>query len=60
MKYFNMKSNWGVETIDQLDPKDYKTGKEFRAELRRLTYEYQISGNPVYVSSRCTKEWSEQ
>ena len=56
-KYLNMKSNYGTETVDQLDSADFSTYKEFKAELRRLISEYHLSGMNVYVSSRATKEW---
>lgn len=58
MKYINIKTVYGVETVDQLDPKDFKTWSEFRAELKRLVVEYHIAGMNVYVSSRPDKTWS--
>jgi len=58
MKYFNVRSKqYGVETIDEIDPKDYATSKEFREELNRLVKEARMSGNDVYISQKCTKEW---
>ena len=57
--YFNMKSNYGVETVDQLDSKDFKTYKDFREELIRLRKEYRIAGMQVYTSQRCTNEWKD-
>jgi hypothetical protein len=35
MKYLNLKSDYGIETVDELDPKDFKTYREFRTELKR-------------------------
>ena len=58
-KYFNMKSNYGVETVDQLDSKDFNTYKEFREELIRLREEYRLAGMDVYTSQRCTNEWKD-
>ena len=57
MKYLNMKTVYGVETVDELDPKDFNTFKEFRTEFLRLRREYHIAGMGVYTSQRCTKEW---
>lgn len=57
MKYLNIKSHYGVETVDELNPKDFASFKDFRIELRRLVSEYQLSGMNVYVSSRCDKTW---
>ena len=30
MKYFNFKSSQGTETVDELNPADFKTSKEFK------------------------------
>jgi hypothetical protein len=57
MKYFNIKTSYGVETIDQLDAKDFETYKDFVAELRRLKNEYRLAGMDIYISQRATKEW---
>ena len=58
MKYLNIKSHYGTETVDQLDPKDFTSYKEFRQELRRLLNEYHLSGMNVYISSRPDKTWN--
>jgi hypothetical protein len=58
MKYLNMKTVYGVETVDQLDSKDFPTWREFRKELNRLISEYRLAGMAVYSSSRCTKDWA--
>ena len=56
-KYFNIKSVYGVETIDELDSSDFSTLKEFRQEVKRLYREYNLTPMNVYTSSRCTKDW---
>lgn len=58
-KYLNYKSNYGIETIDEICRSDFKTYKEYRKELSRLVSEYSIAGMNVYISSRSTKEWRE-
>ena len=58
MKYLNMKTDYGVETVDELDRKDFKTFREFRQELIRLINEYRIAGMNVYTSQRCDKTWN--
>ena len=58
MKYFNIKTNYGVETIDQLDRKDFSTYSEYIAELKRLKSEYRLAGMDIYLSQRATKEWN--
>lgn len=57
MKYFNIKTTYGVETIDQLDTKDFNSYKDYIAELRRLKNEYKLVGMNVYLSQKATKEW---
>lgn len=59
MRYLNMRTNFGVETVDQLDVKDFKSYVEYKTELNRLVKEYHLSGMLVYVSSRPDKTWSE-
>lgn len=55
IKYLNIKTQYGVETVDQLDRKDFESGKSFKVELKRLVNEYAIGGVQVYVSQRCVK-----
>ncbi|HEY6143694.1 MAG TPA: hypothetical protein VIV55_09820 [Flavobacterium sp.] len=60
MTYLNIKTSEGVETIDELNPKDFKTYKEFLKELKRLKGEYQNASpfyGRLYTSQRCTNEW---
>ena len=59
MVYFNMKTPYGVETVDELDRKNFASFREFRAEARRLVSEYHLAGMNVYRSQRCTKEWKD-
>ncbi len=56
-KYFNIKSVYGVETIDELNSSDFSTLKEFRKEVKRLYGEYRLTSMNVYISNRCTNEW---
>ena len=60
MKYYNYKTGYGVETVDQIDQKDFIWYKEYRQELRRLLNEYRLAGMDVYISSRSTKDWREK
>jgi hypothetical protein len=55
--YFSIKDSNGVETVDELDSKDFDTMKEFIQEKKRLTSEYQLCGMNVYTSQRCDKTW---
>ena len=58
IRYINLKTSYGVETIDALDMKDFKTIRDFRIELQRLKREY-INASPyynnIYISQRGTK-----
>ena len=58
MRYFNLKTNQGTETVDELDRNDFKTYKEYRLELRRLKSQYFIAGMNVYISQRACKDWN--
>lgn len=58
MKYLNMKGNYGIETVDELNPADFKTRREFWKELRRLAQCYRENGMPVYISQRPDKTWN--
>ena len=57
MRYLNYKSSYGIETVDQIDQKDFIFYKEYRQELVRLLNEYRLAGMNVYVSRRSTKDW---
>ena len=57
MVYFNIKTQGVVETIDEINPKDFPTYEAFIKEKRRLLTEYHIAGISTYSSQRCTNEW---
>ena len=58
MSYLNMKTNYGTETVDELDRNDFSSFKEFRNELIRLIKEYRLCGMNVYSSQRCDNSWN--
>jgi len=55
MKYFNMKTNYGVETVDYLCASDFSTYSEYKKELLRLVNEYRLCGMNVYLSQKEAK-----
>lgn len=57
--YLNIKTSQGVETVDQFTKGEDAplTSKEFRAYVSKMVQEYHMSGQNVYRSNRCTKEW---
>lgn len=57
--YFNMRTSYGVETVDQIEPTDWPNRKEFLKELRSMLTNYHMCNMPVYTSIRCTKQWKE-
>ena len=57
MKYFNFRSSYGVETVDQIDRKEFNTYKEYKAELKNMLTGYRDSGMNVYLSQKCTNDW---
>ena len=58
MRYLNIKTSYGVETVDELNPSDFGIFKDFRVELSRLVSEYRMAGMNVYVSQRPCKDWN--
>jgi len=59
MTYLNVKTSYGIETVDQLDRKDFILYKDYCNELRRLKNEYRLCGLNVYSSQRSTNEWKQ-
>jgi len=60
MIYLNIKTSEGVETIDELNDKDFNSYKDYKMELKRLLNEYRTASNfysGIYTSQRCTNEW---
>jgi len=55
--YFNMKSSYGVETVDQISREDWPDYKEFKKELRSMLENYHLAGMSVYTSQICTNDW---
>lgn len=58
--YLNMKTSYGIETVDEFSREQNQSPKEFRAYVSKMVQEYHLAGMPVYRSSRCTKEWKEK
>jgi len=54
-RYIQMKSNFGLETVDEFDC----STKEGRKEAIRCVAEYRLSDRTTYfyLSSRCCKAW---
>ena len=57
MRYFNIRTSEGVETVDHIDRNDFKTHSEYKKEIRRLSREYHICGMNVYTSQRSTRDY---
>ena len=57
--YLNMKTGGETETVDQFTRGEDAPPNpiEFRKYVRSMVSEYRLSGQNVYTSSRCTKEW---
>lgn len=55
--YLNVRTSYGVETVDSVHREEFNSGKEYRKEITRLIGEYHLAGMPVYSSCRCTKDW---
>lgn len=57
-RYFNINTNFGTETIDELSEKDFTNFKDFKKEVTRLKTEYRLAGTNVYTSQRSTRDWA--
>jgi tagatose-1,6-bisphosphate aldolase non-catalytic subunit AgaZ/GatZ len=55
--YLNMRSSYGIETVDEFTREPGQTPKEFRKYVSEMAQEYHLAGMHVYLSCRCTKEW---
>lgn len=55
--YLNLKSSYGVETVDEFSREENQSPKEFRKYVSEMVREYQLAGMNVYKSSRCTNDW---
>lgn len=56
--YFNLRNNGAVDTIDEINSKDFSSYVEFINERKRLLKEYRMCMGNVYTSQRATKDWS--
>lgn len=58
--FLNVRTSEGVETIDQFTQGEDAplTSAEFRKYVREMVREYHTTGQPVYTSSRCTRDWA--
>lgn len=56
--YLNMKTNQGIETVDEFTREANQTPKEFRQYVSKMISEYHLARMNVYRSSRCTKDWA--
>jgi len=60
MTYFNIKTSKGIETIDEINPKEFNSKEDFKAERKRLLNEYKLASSfysGLYYSQRATKAW---
>lgn len=59
MKYFNLKTVCGIETVDSIDRAEFSSYSEYKKELWGMLSNYRsipyFSG--VYLSQRCTEDW---
>ena len=59
-RYLNLKTNYGVETIDELNSNDFETLKAFRLELKKMVSEYHSGSMYVYTSQKADKSWKKK
>jgi hypothetical protein len=54
-KYINIKTSYGVETIDCIERDNFNTFSAYKKEVRRLIKEYKLLGLNSYASQRKAK-----
>ena len=57
--YLNMKTSYGVETVDEISTDEYPIYSEYRKALQSLIYNYHLCGMNVYTSQRPDKTWND-
>lgn len=55
--FLNMKTAYGIETVDQFSPEQNQSNKDFSKYVRQMKQEYYMAGMPVYSSQRPTNDW---
>jgi len=56
IRYFNVKTVYGIETVDQINTNDFIGFKAYNEEKQRLIKEYRLCGMNVYISQRQSKK----
>ena len=59
VKYINIKTDYGIETIDEIRLQEFKTRIDYIEEYKRLLNEYRLNGLNAWLSIRPCKNWSE-
>lgn len=55
--FFNTRTNYGIETVDEFTREEGQSPKEFNIYVRQMQKEYSIAGINIYKSSRSTNDW---
>jgi hypothetical protein len=60
--YLNFRGPYGVETVDSFTMGEDSPANpnEFRAYVNEMVGEYRLAGQPVYKSTRCTRDWAQK
>jgi hypothetical protein len=56
-KYINIKTQYGVETIESVERDNFYTFSAYKKEVRRLINEYKLMGYNAYPSKRKSKDY---
>ena len=55
IKYLNIKTVHGTETVETVNRKDFNSYKEFTNEIKNLKENYSLMGYNLYTSQRASK-----
>ena len=57
IKYINIKTNCGIETVDEFNSDDHIDERPFFKYVRDMCKEYNMTMLGHYISQRCTNDW---
>ena len=55
IKYINIKTQYGVETLEEVERDNFCTFLEYSIEVKRLIKEYKLMGYNAYSSQKKAK-----
>jgi len=54
IRYLNIKTKHGVETLETINRKDFQTYSDFVQEIKNLKHNYALMGYRLYTSQKAS------